>query len=197
MFTCVLSLPQWRCYRTFQPHVWHPNVHAGCGRTWRAFPKRFGLRWISPLCTYWGQGCWHNASLVIIGPKRVGQYLLSSATHLLYSKMSGTHTRSASIVMRSIPPNSEAFHWNIGLNHFCKVWSRRRGVRNLLARFLLHMLSWQFDSFISRHLSWLLQNPSTLPGSSNITMNFDGRNKAVTLTCRTQPYSEMNWFLAS
>ena len=27
MFTCVLSLPQWRCYRNFEPLVSHTNVH--------------------------------------------------------------------------------------------------------------------------------------------------------------------------
>ena len=41
MFTCVLSLPQWHCYRKFEPLVSHTNVHAGCGRSWRAFLKRF------------------------------------------------------------------------------------------------------------------------------------------------------------
>ena len=32
MSTCVLSLPQWRCYRNFEPLVSHTNVHTGCGR---------------------------------------------------------------------------------------------------------------------------------------------------------------------
>ena len=41
MFTCVLSLPQCRCYRKFEPLASHTNVHAGCGRSWRAFLKRF------------------------------------------------------------------------------------------------------------------------------------------------------------
>ena len=29
MFSCVLSLPQWRCYRNFEPLVSHTDVHAG------------------------------------------------------------------------------------------------------------------------------------------------------------------------
>ena len=37
MFSCVLSLPQWPCYRNFEPLVSHTNVHAGCGRSWRFF----------------------------------------------------------------------------------------------------------------------------------------------------------------
>ena len=41
MFTCVLSLPQWRFFRNFKPLVSHTNVHARCGRSWRAFLKRF------------------------------------------------------------------------------------------------------------------------------------------------------------
>ena len=41
MVSCVLSLPQWRCYRNFEPLVSHTNVHAGYGRSWRAFLKRF------------------------------------------------------------------------------------------------------------------------------------------------------------
>ena len=49
MFSCVLSLPQWRCYHKFDP---------------RASLEQFWLRWFSPLCTYWGQVYWHNASLV-------------------------------------------------------------------------------------------------------------------------------------
>ena len=55
MFSCVLSLPQWRCYHNFEPLISHTNVHAGCGRSWRTFLERFWLRWFSPLCTYWGQ----------------------------------------------------------------------------------------------------------------------------------------------
>ena len=51
MFTCLLSLPQWRCYRDFESPVWHTNVHAACGRSWQAFLERFWLRWFSPLCT--------------------------------------------------------------------------------------------------------------------------------------------------
>ena len=64
MFTCVLSLPQWRCFRNFEPLMSHTNVHAGCGRSWRAFLERVWLRWFSVLWTYWGQVYWHNASLV-------------------------------------------------------------------------------------------------------------------------------------
>ena len=64
VFVCVLSLPQWRCYRNFEPLVSHTNVHAGRGGSWRAFLKRFFLRWSSVLCTYWGQVYCHNASLV-------------------------------------------------------------------------------------------------------------------------------------
>ena len=42
MFTCVLSLPQWRFFRNvFEPLVSHTNVHAGCGRSWQAFLERF------------------------------------------------------------------------------------------------------------------------------------------------------------
>ena len=44
MFTCVLSLPQWRCYRNFEPLVCHTNVHAGCGGSWGTFLERFWLR---------------------------------------------------------------------------------------------------------------------------------------------------------
>ena len=33
MFTCVLSLPQWRCYRNCEPPVSHTNVQTGCGRS--------------------------------------------------------------------------------------------------------------------------------------------------------------------
>ena len=36
MFACVLSLPQWRCFRNFERLVSHTNVHAGCGRSWRS-----------------------------------------------------------------------------------------------------------------------------------------------------------------
>ena len=35
MFSCVLSLRQWCCYRNFEPRVLHTNVHAGCGRSYR------------------------------------------------------------------------------------------------------------------------------------------------------------------
>ena len=55
MSTRVLSLPQWRCYRDFEPLVSHTNVQLGCGRSWRSFLERFWLRWFSPLCTYWGR----------------------------------------------------------------------------------------------------------------------------------------------
>ena len=44
MFTCVLSLPQWRCYRNFEPLVSNTNVHAECGRPWRSFLERLWLR---------------------------------------------------------------------------------------------------------------------------------------------------------
>ena len=64
MFTCVLSLPQWRFYHNFEPLVSHTNVHAGCGRSWRTFLEQFRLRYFSPPCTYWGQVYWHNATLV-------------------------------------------------------------------------------------------------------------------------------------
>ena len=37
----MLSLLEWRCYRNLEPLVSHTNVHAGCGRSWRAFLKRF------------------------------------------------------------------------------------------------------------------------------------------------------------
>ena len=42
MFTCVLSLPQWRCYRNFEPLLWHTDVHAGCWRSWHIFWSGFG-----------------------------------------------------------------------------------------------------------------------------------------------------------
>ena len=65
MFTCVLSLPQWRCYRNFELLVSHTNVHAKWRGSWRAFLKRnLWLRWFSLLCAHWGQVYWHNASLV-------------------------------------------------------------------------------------------------------------------------------------
>ena len=35
------------------------------GRSWGVFLERFWLRWFSPLCSYWGQVYWHNASLVV------------------------------------------------------------------------------------------------------------------------------------
>ena len=38
---CAFIVPQWRCYRNFEPLVSHTNVHAGYGRSWRAFLKRF------------------------------------------------------------------------------------------------------------------------------------------------------------
>ena len=51
MFSCVLSLPQWRCCRKLEPLVSHTNVHTGCGRSWRTFLEWFWLRWFS-LCTH-------------------------------------------------------------------------------------------------------------------------------------------------
>ena len=48
-----VCFPHWRCYRNFEAHVSHTNVHAGCGTSWWAFLKRFWLRLFSPLCTYW------------------------------------------------------------------------------------------------------------------------------------------------
>ena len=60
----VLLLPQWRCYCNFEPLVSHTNVHAGCGGSRRPYLKQIWLRWLSLLCTRWGQVYWHNASLV-------------------------------------------------------------------------------------------------------------------------------------
>ena len=57
MFTRVLSLPQWRCYRNFEP-----LVHAGCGRSWRTFPEG---GFSHPYAWYWGQVYSHNASRVM------------------------------------------------------------------------------------------------------------------------------------
>ena len=65
MFTCVLSLPQWRCYGNFEPLVSHRNVHAGCGRSWRAFLKWFLVEMIlTTMHTLRPSIPWHNASLV-------------------------------------------------------------------------------------------------------------------------------------
>ena len=65
MFTCVLSLPQWRCYRNFEPPVSHTNVHAGCGRSWRAFLKWFLVEMIlTTMYTLRPSIPWHNASFV-------------------------------------------------------------------------------------------------------------------------------------
>ena len=66
MFTCVLSLSQWRCCHNFEPLISHTNIHARCGRSWQTFLEWFWLRWFSLLCTYWGQVYWHNASHAIV-----------------------------------------------------------------------------------------------------------------------------------
>ena len=64
VFVCAFIASVALCHN-FEPLVSHMNVHAGCGRSWRTFLERFWLRWFSPLCTYWGQVYWHNASLVL------------------------------------------------------------------------------------------------------------------------------------
>ena len=56
---CVLSLPQWRCYRNSESLIWHTKVHTECGRSWWTFLEWFWLRWLRPHTVYW-----HNARLV-------------------------------------------------------------------------------------------------------------------------------------
>ena len=51
MFMCVLSLPQWSFFRNFEPLVSHMNVHAGCGRSWRAFLEQFLVEMILTMHT--------------------------------------------------------------------------------------------------------------------------------------------------
>ena len=41
MFTYALSLPQWCCFRNFEPLMSRTNIHAGCGRSWRALLEWF------------------------------------------------------------------------------------------------------------------------------------------------------------
>ena len=50
MFFLWLLLLQCRRYRNFEPLVSYTNVHAGCGRPWRAFLEQFWLRWFTALC---------------------------------------------------------------------------------------------------------------------------------------------------
>ena len=65
MFTCVLSLPQCRCFHNFEPLESHTNVHAGCGRSWRAFLEWFLVEMILTTMHTLRLSNWHNASLVI------------------------------------------------------------------------------------------------------------------------------------
>ena len=61
---CFHCPSEWHCYHNFGPLVSHMNLHAGCRRSWWIFLEQFWLRWFSPLCTYWSQVYWQNASLV-------------------------------------------------------------------------------------------------------------------------------------
>ena len=43
MFICVLSLPQRRCHRNFEPLVSHANVHSDAGNHGELFESGFRL----------------------------------------------------------------------------------------------------------------------------------------------------------
>ena len=74
---CVLSLPQWRCYRNFELLVWHTNVHARWRRSWWAILERFGRDDSHPYAHT--QAKYYT---VMMPESRYVQYLLLTKVHM-------------------------------------------------------------------------------------------------------------------
>ena len=85
MFSRVLSSLQWHCYViiTFNC-LYHIRTYtADAGDHGETFWSGFGWEWFSPLCTYWGQVYWHNASLAVIRKKRDHWWKSMSSWHFV------------------------------------------------------------------------------------------------------------------